>query len=146
LQAKNNLANAPGLAFQVREKLLSNGITAPYIEFEKGTVGITADEVLSSATQGRKPISRNEAEEFLRRELQLGPVLAETLFEKANNEGISNVTLRRAKKELDIVDAKQGFQGKSMWMLPQFVRCTATGVFDATLIDFNERKQLNKLK
>jgi len=106
LQAKNNLANAPGLAFQVREKVLPNRITAPYIEFEKDTVDITADEILSSDTQGRKPLSRNHAEEFLHRELQKGPVPTNTLTEKAKSEGISEKTLRRAKETLGIKAAR----------------------------------------
>jgi hypothetical protein len=120
-QAKTNHTPAPTLAFRVNTKKLSSGIIAPYVEFEQGTVDVTADEILSSVIQGRKPQARNEAEEFLRKALEHGPVPANDVKEQAEAKGISEQTLRRTREALNIKPKKVGFGDKSerIWELPQ---------------------------
>jgi hypothetical protein len=89
LQAKNNLADAPGLAFR---------IIGGRVEWDSEPV---YDDVDIAAQQTRVT-PREKAEAFLERELQKGPMPAKKLFEKAQRQGLSLKTLRRAKKELGV--------------------------------------------
>src|SRR5690606_6019766 len=84
LPIKNNLALSPGLAFRIREKLLQNGIRAPFLEFEKGTVDTTADEALAQASgSGNRGSALDDAKSFLIEHLQSGPVPAKEMEDLA---------------------------------------------------------------
>lgn len=103
LSIKNNLASPPGLAFQIGSRAVSNNIEAPLLEFEPGTVDITADEVLSGQyvkDSGLRAI--DQATAFLIRELRNGPKLKTYIAEKAEAELISGKSLRNAKEKLAI--------------------------------------------
>lgn len=120
LPIKNNLALSPGLAFRIREKKLNNGIRAPFLEFEIGTVDITADEALSRASgSGSKGSALGDAKLFLIEHLQSGPLPAKEVEGLAIGAGISLKTLRRAREELCIIPRKEtGPNGRSIWSLP----------------------------
>ena len=120
LPIKNNLAQSPGLAFRVREKLLDNGIRAPYLEFENGTVDITADEALAQAGgSGSRGSALSDAKSFLVDILQSGPLPAKEIEAQAIGAGIARKTLRKAREELCIITRKDtGLNGRSIWSLP----------------------------
>lgn len=120
LPIKNNLALSPGLAFRIREKMLANGIRAPFLEFEVGTVDITADEALAQTSgSGSRGSAVDEASLFLVQHLQSGPVSAKEMEELAVGAGISRKTLRKAHVELGVISRKEtGKNGSWIWSLP----------------------------
>lgn len=120
LPIKNNLAKSQGLTFRIRVKLLQNGIRAPFLEFETGTVDITADEALSQASgSGNKGSALDDAKIFLVEHLQSGPVPAKEMEDLAMGAGISRKTLRKAHVELGVTSRKEtGKNGGWIWALP----------------------------
>lgn len=121
LPIKNNLAQSPGLAFRVREKLLDNGIRAPFLEFENGTVDITADEALAQASGPRRSggSALEDATLFLIEHLEFGPMPAKEMGDLAMAAGISRKTLRKAHVELGVISRKDaGKNGGWIWALP----------------------------
>ena len=61
-----------------------------------------------------------EAEQFLREQLQAGRMLSRTLKQNARDEGISDKALRSAQEKLGIRVTREGFgtNMKSYWELP----------------------------
>lgn len=120
LEVKNNLARSNGLAFYIRERLLPNGIRAPYLEFQPGTVDMTADEALSQTTSSKRGGSAlDDAKDFIFERLRNGPVPAQDMFSQAKDEGIASKTLRTAREELGVTTRKEtGQHGRSIWSLP----------------------------
>lgn len=141
VQAKNNLANAPGLAFRVVERVLPGGIKAPLIEFERGTVAVTADEALGDGTKGQDRSALDAAKEFLRTELAQGPVSAKALFERGKDMAISQATLRRAKEALGVQARKAGYQGEWTWEM-----VVVAGDFPTVFAHVQASKMLNDVK
>jgi putative DNA primase/helicase len=126
VKGKNN--NAPkeqkALAFTFSTKQMEDEDTgelfdAPYIVWQDEYVDITASEAMRAvAGSNKKPAARSEAKEFLESMLANGPVDADEIEEAAEANGISERTLRRAKKELRIIVKKKGISGGWEWQLP----------------------------
>lgn len=66
--------------------------------------------------EGETPSAREEAAAFLREQLDAGPVAARAILARARDAGISERTLKRAKKQIGAVSEK-GEDGWS-WVLP----------------------------
>lgn len=117
---KNNLGkDQTGFAFKIQEYQLPNGIDTSKIVWSDERVTKTADEIMSSQfTHSKSAIA--DAEEFLYFELANGPKPATYLFAQAQDKGISEKTLRRAKDNLKIASTRKGFgnQSQSTWNLP----------------------------
>lgn len=111
LPVKNNLAAATGLAYKIESAKNGQG----YAVWEDGTVDTTIDEVESNGV-GQVASSLTEAIDWLRSLLSDGPVTASEAFAKSKKDGISDITLKRAKKKLS-VQVKQR-DNKWWWMLP----------------------------
>lgn len=95
---KNNLAAALGLAFRIESS--DNG--AGFAVWEEGTVDLTIAEVESEGgAEDRSAL--DEAQAWLLSFLSEGPVKASEAKRKANQDGISERTLKRAKKTMEIV-------------------------------------------
>lgn len=121
LPIKNNLAISPGLAFRIREKVLDSGIHAPFLEFENGTVDVTADEALAQASGSKRSGSSalDDATLFLVEHLEFGPMPAREMGDLAMAAGISRKTLRKAHVELGVISRKDaGKNGGWIWSLP----------------------------
>lgn len=117
IESKNNLGRAPGLSFRIKQVGLANGIVAPFVDFESGTVSTTADEALSAANVPIEGGALREAENFLLMELSSGEVSAQEIKQRASQEGISSTTLRRAAKKIGAQKIKSGFRGGWVWRL-----------------------------
>ena len=99
---------------------LNVDIDAPYIVWHPQHVELTANEAMQAAT-GQSGYAGREARDFLLDRLEGGrQVKADDLFEEAEQNGISKVTLRRAKKKLGIKSRKTPgkFDGEWTWELP----------------------------
>ena len=99
-----------------------DGLTASIVKWGEIIEG-PAREILAEAEalqSGERRAALREAEEFLRDALELGPVPKTDLVEKAEAEGISYATLRRAKATLKVESDKRGFGRAAVtcWVLP----------------------------
>ncbi|NIM48001.1 MAG: AAA family ATPase [Gemmatimonadales bacterium] len=115
---KNNLApKSPSLRFRLE------GVTVPGLEEAVvkvtwlGESPHTADSLVEDPTERS---ALGEAKEFLRDQVQDGPRLAEEIIRNAKKAGISESTLKRAKRELKVKSQRMGFGpgGQWMWELP----------------------------
>lgn len=125
IPAKSNLGTDTigGLAYAVEERSTPSGQRAPAVVWQPGTVTITADQALSAGRpQWDRNSARAQAENFLRNALADGPIAAKTVESDAEGEGISEATLRRARKSLGIKPARAGGLGDLghwVWSLPE---------------------------
>jgi hypothetical protein len=81
-----------------------------------GASDMSADDILreSHMTSGDGASELDEAVAFLCEELKNGPVQSKSLEDHAKGVGISNATLRRARKKLGVHPFKE--QGRKEWM------------------------------
>ncbi|MDA7903792.1 AAA family ATPase [Mariniblastus sp.] len=93
LPIKNNLAQSQGLAYRIIEGRC---------EWESDPVLIAADDV-----GGENETPRDEAKAWLK-DMLAQPMAAKMIFRQAKADGISEKTLKRAKKELKVISEKLG--------------------------------------
>lgn len=111
LPVKNNLAAAPGLAYRIE----SGPNKAGFAVWEEGTVETTIGEVESDdGSDDRSALQ--EAVDWLRAFLSEGEVRAAEAKKKSRAEGISERTLKRAKKKLCIETFQK--DRSHWWQLP----------------------------
>jgi hypothetical protein len=110
---KHNLSKAaPSLAFRV--ETAPNG--AARVAWD-GTSGLSAGDVLKEPEDPERMSMLSEARAFLLEELADGPMAAELTKKDARSVGVSERTLKRAKRELGVKSRKEG-DGSWSWMLP----------------------------
>jgi hypothetical protein len=110
IAAKHNILKDPTtLAFEIKDGR---------IVFERGAVNITADDVLAPRSNIEAP-ERDRAVEWLKELLSAGePKPSAEIFQLAEKEGITVVTLKRAKKELPIVSYQEyDDDGNHIWYM-----------------------------
>lgn len=114
---KNNLAVFPPSVSLALEQAPEHDVAR--VEW-LDTCDLTADELLQGSGPGRPDEKRQEAIDFLEEMLSDGPVPAQEVKDRADEEGIMTMTLRRAKEELDVEKEKEGFgsTGRWVWRLP----------------------------
>lgn len=94
-------------------KIITDDSDMPFIEWEDGEIDITADELVGNKSS-RSP-ARDKAIVFLETILSDGPVHQVKIEERAIDQGITERTLRRAKKEIDVKSRHDG--EKWVWYL-----------------------------
>jgi RecA-family ATPase len=129
--AKCNVTQKPpSLRFRIKTATgTSKSITWECGQIEwLGESEITADELVQQTQGPARAKQLEEAKDRLRQELVSGPVASADLFEAAKAQGFSKSTVRRAKRELGVVDRKKATpEGtRTFWMLDkdqdQFLR------------------------
>jgi putative DNA primase/helicase len=109
LPGKTNLSMpAPGLAFAIRGE-------PTRLEWEPGTVNLSASEVLA-AGKGGAGSAKYGAAEWLRDELSNGPVPSKELQERAKADGIAWKTVRSVKDLVGAHPTRKGFGPKGRWV------------------------------
>lgn len=109
---KNNLAkDTVGFRYRVESCKVQGGIETSRVVWNDTAEVLTADQAFNDRQSGP---ARSEAKEFLREKLASGPCVPKEVKALAEIEGISESTLKRAKKELKVQLNKQG-----MWCLPE---------------------------
>ena len=83
-----------------------------------GTSKLGASDILKEPSDSEQRSAMSEAKEFLSKELADGPVAAERAEKDAREAGVSERTLKRAKRELGVVSKKEG-DGSWSWVLPE---------------------------
>ena len=123
LHAKNNLACAPqGLAFQLEQCLVGDGIVASRILWDAEPVTITANEALAAEAAGTETrTAKAEATDFIQSVLAAGPVGAADVNRMARDHGLTTKAIRSAREALGVKIERDGFGpgSKSLWSLPE---------------------------
>ena len=116
--AKRNIGpKMPTLAFRQQTFIMEQGIEAPFVKWENGTVNITADQAIAATLPSKdRP---TEAMKFLNEILADGkPMLKKQIEEEAAKRGLSTDQLKRAKDRLPNIKAeKEGMTGPWKWTL-----------------------------
>lgn len=81
-----------------------------------GPTNITANDLLCAPSP---PSKLDEATDFLKVVLGNGSVTQPQVLIKAEEQGISEKTLRRAKKKLQIQSTRKSYQGHVLWEFPK---------------------------
>jgi putative DNA primase/helicase len=125
IKAKNNLApDTKALSYGISAKIVGRDQTsmkdiwAPHIVWGLEHVEISAVQAMEAENTGRAARNpRDEAKELLKRLLANGPMLQKDIQEAAEADDISQITLKRAKKDLGVKSGKNGMGGWQ-WFLP----------------------------
>ncbi|MEX2671918.1 MAG: AAA family ATPase [Phycisphaeraceae bacterium] len=115
---KSNIApEADGLAYRIETPVEQN-IGA--VVWEEGPIDLSAEDALNGGGQGDRS-ELIEAKAWLKTQLADGPIPAKAIKNQAQDDGFSERTLKRAKRDLGIVSGKTGFgeAGKWTWSLPE---------------------------
>jgi putative DNA primase/helicase len=119
LAIKNTLGRkADGMGYSIVSAFVGPGdsILTSRIEWDDRPVYMDADEVLRAHAEKNKAKARDEAESFLRTKMEPGESYpAADIFKQAAAAGIAERTLRRARRDVGIKKAKNGFGGKMWW-------------------------------
>lgn len=114
LPVKNNLApDGHGLAYRLTDSDI-RGVAR--VAWDSVPVDVPAEEAFG-APHGGSRSPRNEAEDFLRDLLAEGPVSATDAISEAESNGITEKTLRRAAKAINVQKRKVGMKGGWEWSL-----------------------------
>lgn len=114
LPVKNNLgADSLGLAYRIKSV---NGL--PVVDWEPDPVTVSVDEALGSADTNEERSATDEAVDWLRDLLRVGPMKASDVQKEARQAGIGDKPLRRARERLGIKPKKREFAGGWEWALP----------------------------
>jgi putative DNA primase/helicase len=119
LPVKNNLAKIrTGLAFKVIEKLAPAPVFEMYpaISWEPQPVMKTADEALAIKPDGRASEAMQQAKSLLEEMIGWGPCKQRDIEQRAAAKGISEKSLRNAKKALYVRSERAS--GHWWWLLP----------------------------
>jgi putative DNA primase/helicase len=113
---KSNLCRTPpSLAYRIEEDKEGR----PWIAWEKEPVDISADRLLAAQAEGEEErTARSEAKDFLGYLLASGSVSSAEVFRQGKQRGLSEKTVRRAAKELNVETVKAGFRDGWSWSLP----------------------------
>jgi hypothetical protein len=130
VKGKNNLAahdtKALAYGFGAREvgkdKKTGQEIWAPHVVWYSQHIEVTATEAMQAASD-QSGYARREAREFLLNRLEAGRMNADDILEEAKHNGISQKTLKRAKKDLNIRSVRG--QDNWFWELPAKPRTVA---------------------
>ena len=111
LPVKNNLAPdaGTGMAFFIQDGA---------VFWEPTPIQTTAAEYFTQHDPGKpgpKPTAREEAVEWILDTLSNGPMWSSDIQEKAKQDGISWITVKRAKKEAGILSEQHRADNKSRW-------------------------------
>lgn len=116
---KNNLAMPPASLMFGLEEAQSGSVRVNWL----GRSEVSAKDLLATPQDQEHADARSEAIEFLNEVLARGPVAASEVKEEAEDAGISERTLARAKKAIGVISYREGETGERgkgqwLWKLP----------------------------
>ncbi len=121
--AKSNLAAKPSpIRLKVESASVRNEVTDEAIAtsrmVEVGPSKVTAEQILAS-TRVHDDGALADAKEVLLQILADGPIPADLALSEAAKAGVSEATIRRARRSLGVETRKGSFDGGWMWFPPQ---------------------------
>jgi len=116
---KNNLSKPPKSLMFTLEEAENGAVRINWL----GESEVSAKELLATPHDQEHADARSEAVEFLNAVLSDGPVSASQVKEEAQDAGISERTLARAKKVVGVISYREGEsggrgKGRWLWKLP----------------------------
>jgi hypothetical protein len=131
--SKNNLAMPPPSLMFGLEEAESGSVRVNWL----GQSGVSAKDLLATPQDQEHADARGEAVEFLNDVLADGPVAASQVKDEAEDAGIKERTLARAKKALGVISYREGETGERgkgqwLWKLP-VVDLVDSNIKDATV-------------
>jgi putative DNA primase/helicase len=143
LPTKNNLGpDTTGLSFRIEAATVPSPdgpIETSRVAWDLEPVLITADEAIQAADCGPKRTSAiDKAKLWLQVVLADGPMDVGEVLQKAKAEGITEKTVRRAKKALGVEAVKLAMDGGWSWSLPPKVAKSAEDVQFSEVTTFEE--------
>jgi RecA-family ATPase len=105
-----------------------------------GESTLKAIDLLSPESGGKAGEALTEAKDFLLSALAQGPRIGTEVIAEAQQEGISTMTLKRAKKELKVVSKKLGLSEGWKWFLSEGSHATP---ITENMIPFAHSKEIN---
>jgi hypothetical protein len=124
---KNNLAMPPRSLMFILEEAEGGAVRINWL----GDTDVSAKDLLGTTQDQEHADARSEAVEFLSDVLANGPVPATDILQDAEDAGIAEKTLRRAKKVLGVVAYREGEAGKrgaGRWLWKQPIADLVTRV------------------
>ncbi len=143
LPTKNNLGpDITGLSFRIEAATVPSPggpIETSRVAWDLEPVLISADEAIQAADCGPKRTSAiDKAKLWLQVVLADGPMDATEVLQKAKAEGITEKTVRRAKKAIGVEAVKLAMDGGWSWSLPPKVAKSAEDVQFSEVAIFEE--------
>jgi RecA-family ATPase len=131
---KNNLAVPPASLMFALEEAERGSVRVNWL----GQSEVSAKDLLATPQDQEHADARSEAVEFLNEVLVDGPVAASQVKEEAEDAGISERTLARAKKVVGVISYREGETGERgkgqwLWKLP-VVDLVDGDIKDATML------------
>lgn len=115
---QQNGPKPPAMAYRIKTTPVEiEGVfeDIPIIEFEPERIDADPDELVQrKADRGRL----DECLKWLSKRLTSGAVLASTIFEEGEQQGFGRDLCYQAKAKLRVHGSKGGFQGRTLWSLP----------------------------
>jgi hypothetical protein len=117
---KNNLAMPPASLMFGLEEAENGSVRVSWL----GSSEVSAKDLLATPQDHEHADARSEAVEFLNEVLADGALPAKQVIEEAEDAGIAEKTLRRAKKLLDVIVYRENTTGEKrgsgrwLWKLP----------------------------
>ncbi len=121
VRAKSNIGpDGGGIAYTIDVKDIGDGIESPVTTWLHQIDGDAAMliEGVEVQADGERPSALSEAASFLHEMLSEGPRSAAQIFAEAEQRGVSEKTLRRAKAQLGIKARKGGLGQGWAWEMP----------------------------
>lgn len=119
LPMKNNISkNKTGFSFTIESYQLPSGIETSRVVWSNEVVTATVDEVMSLQQNFEGHGALEDAKEFLLQILADEQVPVQQIQVEAKNAGHAWATIKRAKKELQILANKTGLKEGWVWVLP----------------------------
>ena len=113
LPLKNNLApDRIGYAFEIKSKVVADGIRTSAVVWSGDQITISADEALKAAA---KKVTSG-AVDFLQEVLSDGPVDQTEIVRLGKEAGYTEKSLRTAREKLGVTPKKEGFGASGKWV------------------------------
>jgi putative DNA primase/helicase len=127
VKAKNNLApDVKALSYRIETRRAGQDhrdgcdIFAPVIIWGTEHVEISAMQAMQAEAGGKAASNtRKDAKDLILKLLDGATMAQKEIVDRAEGEGISLATLRRAKRDLGVESFKDGLSGGWMWRLPK---------------------------
>lgn len=111
---KSNLAEKPpSLSYRIMTSTVHDTARVEWM----GPTDHDANSLAANSSSPHEKSQLDDAKEFLRDELQDGPVWAKQVYKDAKDAGVAEITLRRAKTALHVKSERVGTEGWA-WRLP----------------------------
>ncbi len=136
LPAKNNLGDdSTGFAYTIESVTVGDDIPTSRVLWDNQLIALSADEALGRPLDDVERTERTDAADWLRSEVEHGPVDVKDLQKRARDAGHAWPTVKRAKSAIGAVAEKSAFTGGWRWSLSKEISTPSTLTSDPLRVD-----------